>query len=70
MGQTYMEFIFNVMVQQSRTRASLISWMGGVCLPVSVQNIVECTGQITGGHKKDAKFVSESLFGPMNDLDP
>ena len=29
-----------------------------------------CTGQITGGHKKDAKFVEESFFDTMNDLDP
>ena len=28
------------------------------------------TGHITGGHKKDAKFVVESFFDPMNDLDP
>ena len=39
-------------------------------LPVSVQNIVDCTGHITGGHKKDAKNISESFFDPMNDLDP
>ena len=26
-------------------------------LPVPVQNIVDCTGHITGGHKKDAIFV-------------
>ena len=31
---------------------------------------MECTGHITGGHKKDAKFVAESFFDPMNDLDP
>ena len=70
MGQTYMDLIFKVMVQQSRTRSSLISWLGGGYLPVSVQNIVDCTGHITYGHKKDAKFVAESLFYPMNDLDP
>ena len=46
-------------------------WLGeGGCLPVSVQNIVDCTGHITGGHKKDAKFVADTLFGPKNDLDP
>ena len=38
-------------------------------LPVSVQNIVNCTGHITGGHKKDANFFAESFFGPINDLD-
>ena len=43
---------------------------GGVYLPVLFQNIVDCTGHITGGHKKDAKFVVESFFYPMNDLDP
>ena len=35
-----------------------------------VQNIVDCTGNITGGKKKDAKFVAESFFDPMNDLYP
>ena len=39
-------------------------------LPVLVQNIVNCTGHIIGGHNKDAKFVMESFFNPMNDLDP
>ena len=43
---------------------------GGVYLPVSVQNIVDCTGHITGVHKKYAKFVAESFFDPMDDLDP
>ena len=43
---------------------------GGVYLPVSVQNIVDFTGHITGGHKKDNKFVAESFFYTMNDLDP
>ena len=66
-----MDFIFKVMMQQSRTRPSLMYWLGeGGCLPVSVQNIVDCTGHITGGHKKDAKFVADTLFGPKNDLDP
>ena len=41
-----------------------------VHLPASVQNIVDCTGHITCGHKKDAKFVAENLFDPMNDLYP
>ena len=41
-----------------------------VYLPVPVQKIVECTVHITGVHKKDAKFVAESLFDPMNYLDP
>ena len=35
-----------------------------------VQNIVECIVHITGGHKKDATFVAEIFFDPMNDLDP
>ena len=43
---------------------------GGVYLPVSFQKIVYCKGHITGSHKKDDKFVAESLFDPMNDLDP
>ena len=33
------------------------------------QNIVDCTGHITGGHKKDDKFFADSLFDPINDLD-
>ena len=37
---------------------------------MSVQKIVDCTGHITGGHKKDSKFVAESLFDTMKDLDP
>ena len=43
---------------------------GGFYLPVSVQNIVECIGHITCGHKKDAIVFAESFFDPMNDLDP
>ena len=39
-------------------------------LHVSVQNIVDCTGHITGGHRKDSKIVSESFFDPINYLDP
>ena len=35
-----------------------------------VKNIVDCTYHITGGHKKDAKFVADGFFDPMNDLDP
>ena len=35
---------------------------------MSVQNIVYCTGHITGGRKKGAKFVAESFFDPMIDL--
>ena len=31
---------------------------------------MDCTGHITGGHNKDAKFVAESFFDPMNELDP
>ena len=34
-----------------------------------VQNIVDCTGHITGGHNKNATFFAESFFDPMNDLD-
>ena len=36
---------------------------------MSVQNIVNCTGHITSGHKNDATFVAENFFDPMNDLD-
>ena len=43
---------------------------GGVCLPVSVQNVVDCTGHITGGHRNYAKLVEESFFDPISDLDP
>ena len=42
----------------------------GVQPPVSVQNIVDCKGNIIGGHKKDDKFVVDILFDPMNELDP
>ena len=31
---------------------------------------MNCTGHITGGHNKDAKFVAESFFDPINYLDP
>ena len=31
--------------------------------------ILDSTGHITGGHKKDAKIVVESFFVPMNELD-
>ena len=65
-----MYFILKVMVQQLRTLPSLIYCMVGVHLPVLLQNIMDCTGHITGVHKKDAKFVVESFFDTMNDLDP
>ena len=65
-----MELILKVMVQKSRTRPSLISLLWGGYLTLSVQNILECTGHITGGHKKDATFVAEIFFDPMNELDP
>ena len=44
--------------------------VGGVYLPVSVQNIVDFTGHITCGHKKDAKCFAESFFDTTDDLDP
>ena len=44
--------------------------VGGGCLLVSAQKIVDCTCHITGGHKKYAKFVAESFFDPMNNCDP
>ena len=31
---------------------------------------MDCTGHITCGHKKDAKFVAESFFDTMNNLSP
>ena len=37
---------------------------------MSVKKIMDCTGHITGGHKKDDKFVADSFFDPMNELDP
>ena len=37
---------------------------------MSVQNIVDCPGNITGGHNKDASFFAESFFDTMNNLDP
>ena len=40
--------------------------VGGGYLLVSVQNILDCTGHTTGGHKKDVRFVVESFFDPMN----
>ena len=43
---------------------------GVVHLPVSVQNIVDCTDHITGVHKKDSKFVVDTFFDKNNDLDP
>ena len=57
-------------MQQSSTRPSLIYFLGGFHLPVSVQNIMDCFGHITGGHNKDVKFVMEIFFDPINDLDP
>ena len=57
-------------MQQSSTRPSLIYFLGGFHLPVSVQNIMDCFGHITGGHNKDAKFFAKSFFDPINDLDP
>ena len=68
-----MYFIFKVIVQQSRTHPYLKPFLGsggGGPLPVSVQNIVDCTGHIIGGHKEDAKFVVEGFFAPMDELDP
>ena len=43
---------------------------GGVYLHISVQKIVHCADQITGGHKNDAKFIVESFFDPINELYP
>ena len=36
---------------------------------MSVPKIVYFTGHITCGHKKDAKFVVDIFFDPINDLD-
>ena len=30
---------------------------------------MDCTGNITGGNKKDDEFVPDIFFDPMNDLD-
>ena len=43
---------------------------GRVHLPVSVKNIVDCTGHIAGGHTKDAKYFADIFFDPMNGPDP
>ena len=51
-----MGFVFKLVMQQSRTRPSIISWMGGGYLPVSFKKVLDCTYHITGGHKKDANF--------------
>ena len=37
---------------------------------MSVKNIVDFTGHITGGHKKDDKVVAESFFDPIIYLGP
>ena len=42
----------------------------GGYLTVSVQNVLDYTGHITGCHKKDDKIFAESFFDPMNYLDP
>ena len=41
----------------------------GVHLPVSVQNILYYTDNITGVLKKDAKTFVEGFFDPLDDLD-
>ena len=43
---------------------------GRVCLPVSVQNIMDCRCHTTGDHNKVANVFADSFFDPMNDLDP
>ena len=42
---------------------------GRFYLPVSVQNILDCTSYITGDHKKDAIYFAESFFDTMDDFD-
>ena len=37
---------------------------------MSVQDIVDCTGHITCGNNKDAKFATDIFFDTMNELDP
>ena len=37
---------------------------------MSVQNIVDSTGHITGVHKKDAICFADTSFDSINDLDP
>ena len=62
------------MLQQSRaTLPKYLGWEGrggGGYPPRSVQNIVDCTGHIIGGHNIYAKFVVDSFFDTMNDLEP
>ena len=36
---------------------------------MSVQNILDSIAHITGGHKKFAKFVANSFFDTMDELD-
>ena len=36
---------------------------------MSIQNILNFTGHVNGGYKKDAKSISKSFFDTMNDLD-
>ena len=55
---------------KNTTLINILSGGGGVKLPVSFQNIVDCTCHTKGGHNKVAKFVAEILFDPINDLDP
>ena len=37
---------------------------------MSVQNIADCIGHIIGGQNKDDNCFAETLFDPMNYLDP
>ena len=37
---------------------------------MSVENILECKGHITGVHKRDTKFVADIFFDSINDINP
>ena len=68
------EYIYGLHFQRDgvRIKDKLFVYIlaGRVYLPMSVQGILDCTGHTIGGQNKDAKFVAESFFDPMNKLDP
>ena len=69
MGQTYMDFIFEGMVQQSRTTTYLISWLGR--FTYLCQSKIFWTVQVTSQMvTRRMQFFAESLFDPIYDLDP
>ena len=63
-----MDFIFKVMVQQSRTGPSLISWLGGFTYQCQSKRLwnVQVTSQLVTIRMLNLLC----LFDPLNDLDP